>query len=138
MTEVPLAYINRNPLLLGISALLSLALVYYNYQLLKDLNPWGFLLLIVTTFMSFHSLWLLLNPFAAIYKDRFEIRQTLFHNKPRYYLDIQKIGFNRQKQLILVYNDDESERIHLFGIQKNKENELKEKLEKLISELPRV
>ena len=127
--EVPLAFINRSPLLLAISILSSFVLVYFNYLLFKAVNPWGFIMIIPTGFVLFQSMWLLLNPFAYIFETKFAIKQSLFHIKERYFIDIKQVGLSPKGHLIVVYNDDETELIHLFGIHNQKRLEFKANIE---------
>ena len=127
--EVPLAFINRSPLLLAISILSSFVLVYFNYLLFKAVNPWGFIMIIPTGFVLFQSMWLLLNPFAYIFETKFAIKQSLFHIKERYFIDIKQVGLSPKGHLIVVYNDDETELIHLFGIHNRKRLEFKANIE---------
>lgn len=127
--EVPSAFINRSPLVLAVSILSSFALLYVTYFLFKAVNPWGFIMIIPTGLVLFQSMWLLLNPFAYIFETKFAIKQSLFHIKERYFIDIKQVGLSPKGHLILVYNDDETELIHLFGIHNQKRLQFKEHIE---------
>jgi hypothetical protein len=131
--QVPLLYIERSPLIWLASLALAALFIYWNYTLLKDVNPAGFLMLIPSAFFSFQTLWLLLNPFAAVYDTRVELRQSLFHNQQRFYTDIRKISQDNRGRLYITYTDDEVERINLFGIRKSGINILKSHLDRHIS-----
>ena len=135
--EIPLLNIERSPLILIISVLISMSIVYLGYVLLKDVNPWGFIIMIPAAIFSFQSLWLLLNPFAIIFRDKFTIRQSLFHHKDHYFIDIKKITKNKNGGLYITYKDDEVEKIGLFGIKNSHIQLLKIEVEKLIA-LPLV
>jgi len=116
--EPPLVYIPRNPLWLVISLILSVIFIYFSYVLLRDMNPLGFLFFIPASLLAFHTLWIFLNPFAGIYKDKIEIKPSLFHQKTRYFIDISRTGLDKKGDLILEYKDGDNERVHLFGIHK--------------------
>ena len=80
------------------------------------MNPWGFIVMGPAAIFSFQTLWLMLNPFALVFKDKIEIRQSFFHSKDRYFIDIKRIAKNKKGALYITYHDDEIERINLFGI----------------------
>ncbi len=90
----------------------------------------GLLMMIPAAFCVFQTIWLLLNPFASFYTDRVEIRQTLFHHQQRFFIDIRKVSQDSNGRLFITYNDDEVEKLNLFGIRKNHISVLKENLEK--------
>jgi hypothetical protein len=129
---IPLVNIERNPFILisffGLSALIS----FGGYQLLKNVNPWGFMVMIPAAFLCFQSLWLLLNPFAIIFKDKIAIKQSFFHQKQRYFIDIKQITESKGGKIYLVYNDGELEPINLFGIKHSHTQLLKSEMEKFV------
>ena len=114
--EIPLMNIDRDPKLLAISVLLSALIVYTGYRLLVNMNGWGFILMIPGTILSFQSIWLLMNPFALIYADKIEIKQSLMRHKYRYFVDLKKISRDNKGKVIITYNDDEVEALNLFGV----------------------
>ncbi len=136
--EVPLTTIERNPLFLvsvvGLTALLG----YSTYALFQAMNPWGFILMIPTAVFAFQTLWWLLNPFAHIYLDKIEIKQSLFHNKLRYFVDLKKVNGSKKHQLFITYNDDEVEALNIFGIKPSHVEILKTEMEKFVSESIKV
>lgn len=132
--EVPLVNIERNPLFLLASVLLTGIIVFYAYSLLKAVNPWGFMVMIPAAVLAFQSLWWLLNPFAEIYPDRIEIKQSLFHDKIRYFVDLKEINGTKKQVLYITYNDEESEALNLFGIKSSHITLLKSEMEKYVSE----
>ena len=81
-----------------------------------DFNPVGFLIMIPGFFMAFQSLWIVLHPFTLIFADRFEIKQSLFRNKIRYFIDIKQVKQGQNGKLYITFNDDEIEKINLFGM----------------------
>lgn len=114
--EIPLMNIDRDPKLLTMSVLISALIVYTGYQFLVKMNGWGFILMIPGTILSFQSIWLLMNPFALIYADKIEIKQSLMRHKYRYFVDLKKISRDNKGKVIITYNDDEVEALNLFGV----------------------
>lgn len=78
----------------------------------------GFLLFIPASLVSFHTLWTFLHPFAGIYKDKIELKPSLFDQKTRYFIDIANSGLDKKGSLILEYKDGDRERLRLYGIHK--------------------
>jgi hypothetical protein len=114
--ETPIRHIGRNPWFLAGCLLLSAVLCWLAARLLIGSEPLGFLLMVPAVFLSFQTLWLILNPFATFFANRLEIRQSLFHFRQTFYRDIKQVGENGRGQLYIVYNDDEIEMIGLFGV----------------------
>ncbi len=114
--EIPLMNIDRDPKLLAISVLLSALIVYTGYRFLVNMNGWGFILMIPGSILSFQSIWLLMNPFALVYADKIEIKQSLMRHKYRYFVDLKKISRDNKGKVIITYNDDEVEALNLFGV----------------------
>lgn len=131
--EAPLLNIERNPLFLFVAALVTGIIVYYAYTLLKAVNPWGFMVMVPAAVLAFQTLWWLLNPFAEIYSDRVEIKQSLFHDKVRYFVDLKKIDGLKKQLLYITYNDDETEKLNLFGIKQSHLELIKSEMEKSVS-----
>jgi hypothetical protein len=131
--EVVLLNIERNPLFLTISTLISALIVFWGYLLLKDVNPLGFLVLIPGSVFSFQSLWWLLHPFALVFEDKIEIKQSLMHHKFRYFVDVKKITQSKKGKLYITYNDDEMEALNLFGIKASHISLLKSEMERSVS-----
>ena len=132
--EIPLVNIDRNPLFLLISVIISTVILYFGCSLLQNVNGWGFIVLIPGTIISFQTLWLLLNPFALVYSDKIEIKQSFFHHKFRYFVDIKKIIETKNGKIYITYNDDEVEAINLFGIKASHLTLLKTEIEKSVNE----
>lgn len=130
---IPLVNIERNPLVIIISLVLSAAAVYGAYALLRVMNPWGFLMLAPAAMLSFQTLWLILNPFAIISEKKLEIRQSFFHHKNCYFIDIKRISRNKEGRLFITYLDDEIERMQLFGIKAAHVELMKNEVEKLLA-----
>jgi hypothetical protein len=134
---VPLANIERNPLVLLTSAALTAALAFLTYYTIfnKDvlqIKPVGFFLFVPTAVISFQTLWFLLNPFAIIFEDKMEIKQSLFHNKFWHYVDIKEVGDVRNGTFKIIYNDHEIEKMNLMGIKSSHKALLREELNKQV------
>lgn len=136
--DEPRLYFERNiafvVVLVGISALL----VWLCIDMLKNVNPWGTLVAVPGIIFTFQSLWLITNPYAIVYDDRFEIKHSFFYGKTVYFLDLKKISGIKGSMFTIFYNDDEPERLPLFGIRASHKKELQqaleEKLEKSMKE----
>ncbi len=134
---MPLANIERNPLVLLGSTALSAALVYLTYYTIfnKDvlqIKPVGFFLFVPTLIVSFQTLWYLLNPFALVFEDKLEIKQSLFHNKFWHYVDIKEVSSVKNGTFKITYNDHEIERMNLLGIKPSHKDLLREELNKQV------
>jgi hypothetical protein len=131
--EIALVNIDRNPLVLLTSIALSTVLDYLSYTFILDLNPWGFVLMIPATFLSFQTIWLLLTPYAMVFDNKLEIKRTLFSNKMLFFTDVKKVGNIKKGSLFISYNDDEIDKINLFGIKGSQVDTLKTELEKHVT-----
>lgn len=69
-----------------------------------------------TLLLLVQTLWLILTPFAIIYEDKLDIRQSFIHQKSRYFIDIKQISQNKKGKVFIIYNDGEIEFINLLGI----------------------
>lgn len=130
---IPLVNIERNPLVIVVAALLSAIVAFYNVQLFKDVNPLAFIMMTPTLILMVQTLWLVLTPFAIIYEDKIEIRQSFFHRKGRYFIDIKQISENKNGKVFIVYNDDEVEFVNLFGIKPSHLSLLVREVQKSVS-----
>lgn len=113
--ELPKEYFERNIPLLLILISISAAFIWYSLHLLAEVNPWGTLTAVPGIVLAFQSLWLLLNPYAAIYEKHFEIKQSWIYNKQFVFLDLKAIEI-KDKKIYLVYNDGDIEKIPMAGI----------------------
>jgi hypothetical protein len=130
--ETPLASIERNPWLLSAMVFISALLIFWVWMLLKDVNPFGFIVMIPAAIFSFQSLWLLLHPFARIYTDKVEIRQSFFHHVTRYFVDMKESRQSKNGIMFITYNDDEIEKMNLFGIRESQRSFLNEQFQEQI------
>lgn len=137
--EIPLAYIERNPLVIVTSILLTVGMVYLTFQNVfnkevMDVNPFAFMLSVPTLILFFQSLWFILNPFGIIYEDKIEIKWFMMNKRSWYFIDFKKtLGFEKGS-LIAVYNDDEAFKISLFGIKSSHKELLRREIDKKILE----
>ena len=136
--EIALLNIERNNALLALVFGLSALVLFAAYKLLNAFNPWGFIVAIPGCILLFQSLWLMLNPFAKLFADRFEIHQSFLRRKSRYFVDIKKISDNKNGSLYLTFNDDEIEKISLGGIRHSQIGLLKEEISKKVEESLRL
>lgn len=132
--EKVLQNIERDPKFLIISILISSIIIFLGYNMLKNMNPWGFIVLVPGSIFSFQSLWWLLHPFAQVFEDKIEIKQSLLHHKYRYFVDLKRISESNKGKIYLTYNDDEMESLNLFGIKPSHVALLKSEMEKFVSE----
>ena len=114
--DIPLQYFERNILFtlffVGITGLLGLL----TFSLWKDFNPMMFICGIPTVIMFFQTLWIMLNPFAIIYEDKFEFKKTMFSNKQWYFIDIKSVTEVTSSGFDIEYNDGDIEHISTFGL----------------------
>lgn len=122
--------IERSPAHLAFWIVFTLVLDYYVYYLFRTFSPLLFLLIVPAAVISFHTLWVLLNPYALVFKDRVEFKYSLFTNKKIYFSDIKKLARGKDGRLFLVYTDDEAEPLKLSGIKASHIPVLKQEIEK--------
>lgn len=132
--QLPLLSIERSSLFLFISVAFSALLVLFAYTLFEAMNPWGFLVMVPAVLVTFQTAWWLLNPFAEVYDNRVEIKQSLLHDKIRYFVDIQKTEIKDKNSLLITYNDDELELLNLFGIKSSEMANIQSVINKSVTE----
>lgn len=128
--------IERHPLVLIVSLGITGLLAWYNVSLFSVMHPLGFVIMTPTVILAVQSLWLILTPFAMVYADRVEFRQSFFHQKRRYFIDLKRTAINRDGKFYIVYHDDEVERLHLFGIRPSHVQLLKTELDRSVTSAP--
>lgn len=132
--EEPKEYFERNILLVIIITVAALAIDWMSIQMLLDVNPWGTATAIPGLMLTLQALWLIVNPYAVVYEDRFEIKQTLLYNKEFYYLDAKAIDEKTTNTVHLVYNDNDIDRLPLLGMRASHKQKFKTRLSEKISE----
>jgi hypothetical protein len=114
--DIPLQYFERNILIIVIFIGITLALSFLTYRYFKAFSPLVFVFGGPSVILFFQTLWILLNPFAIIYEDKFEMKKTMFSNKQWYFIDIKSVSEVTDKGFKIIYNDDDEEIISTFGI----------------------
>lgn len=132
--EEPKEYFERNILLVITVTASGLALDWLSIKLLLDVNPWGTATAIPGLILTLQAIWLIVNPYAVVYENRFEIKQTLMYNKEFYYLDAKAIGSKNSYSIKMTYNDGDLESLPLLGIRASHKQLFKDKLNEKISE----
>lgn len=132
--DEPKEYFERNIFLIIIVAIIGLFLDWLTIHLLKNVNPWGTASAVPGVVLTFQAIWLITNPYAIVYENRFEIKQSLFYHKEIYFLDLKAvISKNNSKSISVVYNDDEIEPLKLFGIKASHIDLFRKKLQEKIN-----
>lgn len=132
--EEPKEYFERNILLVIIVTAAALGLDWLAIHMLIDVNPWGSAVGIPGLTLTLQALWLIVHPYAVVYEDRFEIKQTLLYNKEFYYLDAKAIDGKSNISLKLVYNDGDTDRLPLLGMRPSHKQKFRNKLSEKINE----
>ena len=114
--DKPLEYFERSHVWIGVCLALSCYSGFYLYKFIIEVNPIAFIMGTPTVLIIFHSLWMLLNPYAIIYKDKFEIKKSGISNKMWHFIDIKKVSEISGNRFVITYNDDDQERIYIMGI----------------------
>lgn len=135
--DVPLVNIERNPLVLMASVLLTAGLVFLTFQTIFNKEAWevkplAFFLFVPTLVIFFQTLWYLVNPYAIIFEDKLEVKKSMFQNKFWHYVDIKQVSELKKGNFKIVYNDDEVERMDLFGVRGSHRSLLREELNKQV------
>jgi hypothetical protein len=132
--DEPKEYFERSILLVIALMAGGLFLDWLSIHLLMNVNPWGTAFAVPGMVLTLQALWLIVNPYAIVYKDRFEIKQSLFYNREFYYLDAKGVEKKGAATLAMVYNDDEIERLPLTGMRASNKELFKNKLSEKIGE----
>ena len=129
--EEPKEYFERSILLVATVAISGVLLDWFSIKMLLDVNPWGSATAIPGLILTLQALTLIVNPYAIVYEDRFEIKQSLLYNREFYFLDFT--GFD-EKSKKLVYNDGDTENLPLLGMRASQKKLFKAKLAEKINE----
>ncbi len=111
----------------------GLFLDWLTMHLFMNVNPWGSLTGVPGLVLTLQGLWLLVHPYAIVYEDRFEIKQNFIYNREFYYLDAKKLECKKPTKLTVVYNDDETESLPLFGMRGSNKNKFLKALNEKIA-----
>lgn len=129
--EEPKEYFERSVLLVATVAISGVLLDWFSIKMLLDVNPWGSATAIPGLILTLQALTLIVNPYAIVYEDRFEIKQSLLYNREFYFLDFR--GFDKTSKK-LVYNDGDLENLPLLGMRASHKKLFKAKLAEKINE----
>lgn len=132
--EEPKEYFERNILLVVTITVSGLLIDWYSIKMLLDVNPWGSATAIPGLIITLQALWLIVNPYAVVYEDRFEIKQSLMYNKEFYYLDAKAIDGKRAQSIQLIYNDGDFDKLPLLGMRASHKQKFKNRLAEKINE----
>ena len=132
--EEPKEYFERNILLVIIVTATALGIDWLAIHMLIEVNPWGSAVGIPGLTLTLQALWLIVHPYAVVYEDRFEIKQSLLYNKEFYYLDAKAIDGKSKISLKIVYNDGDIDRLPLLGMRPSHKQLFRDKLAEKISE----
>ena len=97
--EEPKEYFERSILLVATVAMSGILLDWLSVKMLMEVNPWGSATAVPGLVLTLQALTLIVNPYAIVYEDRFEIKQSLFYNREFYYLDAK--GFDEKTNKII-------------------------------------
>ncbi len=132
--EEPKEYFERNVLLVTSITVIALLIDWISIKMLLDVNPWGTATAIPGLMLTLQGLWLIVNPYAVVYDNRFEIKQTLIYNKEFYYLDARAIDEKGSNTIQLVNNDGDIDRLPLLGMRASHKQKFKTRLSEKIKE----
>ncbi len=138
--EEPLHYYERKPIITIVCWIIAVITCYWVYDSvfnqddLRTIHPLSFFSVVPASILLYQALWFTVNPFAIFYKDRLEIKKSLFHHKQWYFLDIKKVNEVNKDAFSITYNDDELEKLNLLGIRGKHIKPLRETLHKFVYE----
>lgn len=132
--EEPKEYFERNILLVITVTASGLLLDWLSIKLLLDVNPWGSATAIPGLILTLQAIWLIVNPYAVVYENRFEIKQSLMYNKEFFYLDAKAIDGKKNHSIQIIYNDGDLESLPLLGIRASHKQLFKDRLNEKIGE----
>ena len=127
-------YFERSILLVIVVAGSGIFLDWLSITWLLDVNPWGTATAIPGLMLTLQGIWLIVNPFAVIYQDRFEIKQSLLYNKEFFYLDAKAIDDKKTHSVQIRYNDGDLENLPLLGMRASHKKLFKDRLKEKIAE----
>lgn len=137
--EIPLVYIERNPLIIALSVLMTTGLFYITFKNVfgkevMDVHPMAFMLIVPSMIFFFQTIWFIVNPFGMIYEDKIEIKWFMLNKRSWYFIDFKKTYGFQKNSLLALYNDGEAVKLNLFGIKPSHKSLLKSEIDKKIEE----
>ena len=136
--EIADRYFERSPVILTVSIiatvlLLGSCLYIFKYQEFA-MHGWALVLAPPAMYSLFQTLIFILTPYAFIYKDKMEVKKNIFYDKFWYFNDIKKVSEVSKHAFIITYNDGDEETLNLRGIKPSHLKDLRDELQKLVSE----
>lgn len=132
--EEPKEYIERNVLFVIVILAIGLLLDWLCVYMLINVNPWGTLVGVPAITLTLQGLWLLVNPYAIIFENRFEIKQSLIYNREFYYLDAKAIELKNKTNFVMTYNDGDLQSLPLLGVRETQKQLFLDKIKLRIAE----
>ncbi len=114
--DIQLQYFERNWLFTLVFLTITAFFAYMVYKSYVEVSPMTIIYGVPLLIFFFLTLWLILNPYAIIYEDKFEMKRSVLSNKYWYFIDIKSVSEVNGKGFKIIYNDDDEEMISLFGI----------------------
>jgi hypothetical protein len=132
--EIPECYFERHPLVVAGSVVLSTVLigsVLYLF-LYKDFyqHGWALVLTPPAVISGFQTLLFILSPYALVFKNKLELKKSMFSNKIWYFNDIERVSEVSNGSFDIIYNDGEVEKMSLGGIKPSHLKQLRDELHK--------
>lgn len=124
--DIPLQYFERNLLIIVFFLAFTAGFGFLTYKFFLDFNPLMFVCGVPTLILSFQTLWIVLNPYAIIFEDKFELKKTAISNKQWYFVDIKNVSEITPSGFDIEYNDGEIEHISTFGIRPSHKKKLRD------------
>lgn len=132
--DEPRQYFERNLLMIVVLVSMSALVMWISIEMIKNANPWGTLVAVPGIVLVFQTLWLITNPYAIVYEDRFEIKHSFFYSKTIFFLDLKKVSDLKGNSFAVFYNDDDAERLPLLGIRSSHKKKFQAALEEKIEQ----
>lgn len=138
LIETPLFNYERKPIITIACWLLAIALCYWVYDSifnqndLRTIHPLSFFSTVPAAIALYQALWFTVTPMAVFFKDRIEVKKSIFQNKQWHFLDIKQVNPLKGNGFSITYNDDENEFINLSGIRSSHLSPLRDSLRECV------
>ena len=132
--DEPKHYIERSIAFTIVTCIIAALLDWLSIYMLININPWGTLVGVPAIALTLQALWLMVNPYAIIFDDKFEIKQSLLYNREFYFLDVKNIKDKKLTSFTMVYNDDDLQSLPFLGVRQSQRKVFLTHLEQHIAE----
>ncbi len=132
--EQPKEYFERNTPFSIILLTVGLGLCWLSYTIVITPNPWGLMIAVPGIVFVLQAAWLLMNPYALLFDDRIQIKQSLIYDKDFYFIDAKALQTTTNTTWHFVYNDDELAPISLKGMRQSEKEKFKARMIEKINE----